>query len=100
MTIQYYQLNGILFSWDERKYALNYKKHNVKFEEAAEVFFENLSSVRADPDHSHYEERMIIIGYSSQSRLLFVSFSDNEAICIISARTATRREVKEYEEGY
>jgi uncharacterized DUF497 family protein len=43
---------------------------------------------------------MIILGHSSQNRLLFVSFAESETIRLISARPATQREVKDYEEGY
>lgn len=35
-----FELNGIEFEWDEEKYAVNLRKHDVKFEEAAEVFFD------------------------------------------------------------
>ncbi len=35
MPIRDYEIDGILFSWDERKYAVNLKKHKLKFEEAA-----------------------------------------------------------------
>jgi hypothetical protein len=100
MPIQYYEIHGILFSRDESKYASNLKRYKLRFEEAAEVFFDNLSSIRTDPDHSFEEERMIILGHSSQNRLLFVSFAESETIRLISARPATQREVKDYEEGY
>jgi uncharacterized DUF497 family protein len=66
----------------------------------ATVFFDDLSSIRADPDHLFAEDRMIIIGHSKRNRLLFVSFKDGETIRLISARTATRREIKAYEKGY
>ncbi|MFN2412983.1 MAG: BrnT family toxin [Pyrinomonadaceae bacterium] len=36
-------LHGIEFEWDEEKYALNLRKHGVKFEETAEVFFDPLA---------------------------------------------------------
>ncbi len=100
MSVRRHKINDILFSWDESKYALNLKTHGVTFEEAAEVFFDDLSSIRADPDHSFAEDRMIIIGHFKRNRLLFVSFTDNETIRLSSARTATRREIKAYEKGY
>lgn len=56
-----------------------------------------------DPDHFIYEERFLIIGYSSKSRALIVSHclrEDNKMIRIISARKATRSERKHYEEGW
>ena len=35
-----YQLQGVLFEWDENKAKINIQKHGVTFEEAAEVFFD------------------------------------------------------------
>ena len=35
-----FQLQGIEFEWGKEKYAVNSRKHDVKFEEAAEVFFD------------------------------------------------------------
>ncbi|MBA3634657.1 MAG: BrnT family toxin [Acidobacteria bacterium] len=35
-----FELQGINFEWDEEKYAANLRKHGVKFETAAEVFFD------------------------------------------------------------
>ena len=35
-----YQLQGVLFEWDENKAQTNILKHEVTFEEAAEVFFD------------------------------------------------------------
>jgi uncharacterized protein len=35
-----YQLQGVLFEWDETKAQTNIQKHGVTFEEAAEVFFD------------------------------------------------------------
>ena len=35
-----FRLRSIEFEWDDEKYAVNLRKHNVKFETAAEVFFD------------------------------------------------------------
>ena len=35
-----FELQAIQFEWDAEKYAVNLRKHGVKFEEAAEVFFD------------------------------------------------------------
>jgi uncharacterized DUF497 family protein len=35
-----YQLQGVLFEWDENKAQTNIQKHGVTFEEAIEVFFD------------------------------------------------------------
>lgn len=53
-----------------------------------------------DPDHSQDEDRFITFGHSSDGRLLVVSHTDrDERTRIISARPATRKERKQYEEG-
>ncbi|MGH7137895.1 MAG: BrnT family toxin [Pirellulales bacterium] len=88
------------FEWDSRKAQRNRQKHGVSFEEASTVFSDPLSVTIDDPLHSDEEDRFIILGESSRRRLLVVSFTEREArIRIISARVATRRERKDYEEG-
>jgi hypothetical protein len=53
-----------------------------------------------DPRHSQGEERFVLLGQSNRRRLLVVMFTERgEAIHLISARKATRRERREYEEG-
>lgn len=78
----------------------NITKHGVSFEEAATVFGDPLSLTVYDPDHSLEEDRFITMGTSVDHRLLLVSHTDREErIRIISARLATRRERKAYENG-
>jgi uncharacterized protein len=87
------------FEWDPNKAAMNLKKHQVTFVEAATVFSDALSSAVPDPDHSISEARYIIIGQSNRNRLLIVSFAERgERIRVISARELTRSERKAYEE--
>jgi uncharacterized DUF497 family protein len=58
-----------------------------------------LSVTFLDPDHSVEEDRYITIGTSDQNRVLIISHTDREnRIRIISARKATRKERKAYEE--
>jgi uncharacterized protein len=87
------------FEWDSGKAAKNLRKHRVSFEEASSVFYDPLALTGDDPDHSEGEERLITFGLSSTGRLLVVSHAERgEAIRIISARLATRRERQIYEE--
>ncbi len=91
-----FELQGVKFEWDKEKYAVNLWKHNVKFEEAAEVFFdpENQFGDASVKD----EKRQYIIGYSLSSRMLLVVFVERAVRTrIISARRATAQERKEYE---
>jgi uncharacterized DUF497 family protein len=88
------------FEWDADKAASNIAKHDISFEEAATVFGEPLSLTVYDPDHSQDEDRYITMGSSVDNRLLLVSHTDRgDRISIISARLATRRERKAYENG-
>lgn len=90
---------GYQFEWDPKKAASNLKKHGVAFEEAATVFGDPLAVLRADPDHSTGEMRYILLGTSSQERFLVVAFAERPPRTrLISARQATRRERRQYEE--
>lgn len=90
---------GIIFEWDEEKAEINLKKHGVSFAEASSVFASPLSLTIADPLHSDEENRFITLGESNSERLLVVVSTDREeTVRIISARVATRRERKNYEE--
>ncbi|MBU4344921.1 MAG: BrnT family toxin [Proteobacteria bacterium] len=86
--------------WDKNKAASNLLKHGVSFDEAKTVFDDPLYVDFYDPDHSYNEHRYIIIGHSLKNRLLIVAYSERKnKVRLISAREATRREQKVYEEG-
>ncbi|HEX9869479.1 MAG TPA: BrnT family toxin [Candidatus Tectomicrobia bacterium] len=92
-----YVLHGITFVWDSNKASVNLRKHGIPFEQAAEAFFDPFLKV---VDASRYEEaRDAIIGMDTRWNLLFVVHMEmeDEAIRIISARRATRRERAYYE---
>jgi uncharacterized protein len=58
-----------------------------------------LATTYHDPDHSAAEQRFITVGMSSAGRVLIVAHTDRiESVRIISARKATQRERKYYEE--
>ena len=87
------------FEWDPAKAAANYRKHRVRFEEAATAFGDPRSITIPDPDHSVGEDRFILIGRSQLSRVLVVVHLERGArLRLISARLATRRERQRYEE--
>jgi uncharacterized DUF497 family protein len=89
----------VRFTWDPNKAEENLRAHGVDFREAATVFDDPLSTTFPDPDHSIGERRFLIIGMSALSRILVVSHIETgDTIRIISARTATRRERRFYEE--
>ena len=88
------------FEWDDAKAESNERKHDVGFAEAMTVFADPLSITGYDPQHADDEDRFLTMGMSVDGRLLVVSHTDRgDAIRIISAREATRREGKDYEDG-
>lgn len=63
------------------------------------LFRDPLSLTISDPDHSEREGRFLLLGRSSSGRLLVVTHTERgEAVRIISARAASRRERRDYEE--
>ena len=89
-------LNGVEFEWDEEKYALNLHKHGVKFEEAAEVLFDD-NNIFGDASRD-FEFREYVTGFSFGGNLLFTVFVErSERYRIISARKATKYEAVEYD---
>ena len=91
---------SLKFEWDRQKAASNFSKHGVSFEDGLTVFADPLARIFDDEDHSIEELREIIVGHSARERLLVVCFTaQGESVRIFSARKATRRERKDYEEN-
>ena len=87
--------------WDENKASSNLTKDSISFEEAKSVFQNDVNSITFfDPDHSFDEERYIEIGLSAKGLLLTIVYVEREGyIRIISARKATLREIKLYDQS-
>ncbi len=94
----YFVLQGITFVWDDAKAGENPRRHDgMTFAQAAEAFFDPFLKV---VDASRNEEaRDAIIGMDTRWTLLFVVHIEieEEAIRLISARKATRKEREDYE---
>ena len=87
------------FRWDQAKAIANAKKHGVTFEEARTVFFDEFAVQFFDEDHSSEEERFLLLGLTSDAKLLLVCHCEREqgnVVRIISARKATKREAAHY----
>jgi len=87
------------FEWDENKNTINKKKHNVSFEEAQTVFYDDNALMIDDPEHSEQEERFIMLGTSNKANLLVVCHcyrQSDTVIRLISARKATKNESRQY----
>jgi uncharacterized protein len=86
------------YEWDPEKAESNFRKHGVLFSEARTVFDDPLLLIDEDEEHSIGERRFRAIGRSVDSRLLVVVHAEYGAVIrIISAREATRRERRAYE---
>ena len=92
-------MRDIGFDWDEKKSSENKRKHGVSFEEAQSVFLDESAIRYYDPDHSHDEDRFLMLGMSIRLRMLVVCHCyrmDDMVIRIISARKANKKEAAVY----
>ncbi len=53
---------SLSFTWDPGKASENLKKHDVSFEEARTVFFDEEAIEFFDEDHSAGEDRFLLLG--------------------------------------
>lgn len=89
-----------LFEWHPTKAEQNARKHGMTFEEACTAFGDPLALLKPDPDHSVDEQRYLLLGMSSRQRLLVVAHAERPPRTrLISARLATTRERRTYEEA-
>ena len=85
------------YQWDPNKAKSNLKKHGVSFADAVGVF-EDENAITIEYEHES-ESRFITIGRDFLRRILVVVYTFRGVIIrIISARKATARERKIYEE--
>ncbi len=83
--------------WDAKKALENERKHGVRFSDVEPVFFDPYALTIND-EYSK-EERFVTVGTDGFDRVLVVVYTyRGDDIRLISARFATRREVKVYEE--
>jgi hypothetical protein len=92
------------FEWDPAKARINFVKHGVDFERAAEVFRDPLAITIPDEEHSLYENRWITMGRDTHDQYVlavhtFEQIDEQTArIRMISARRPTKKETRHYEE--
>ena len=92
-----------MFGWDPKKAALNRRKHGIGFERAATMFLDPRAVSIPDDEHSDEDERWVTVGLDASGNLLVVVHTFEEAdsarckIRLISARKATKKEAKQYE---
>ena len=92
------------FEWDPNKARTNYKKHGVSFERAASIFQDPKALSIFDQEHSHMEDRWATVGLDNSTFFVVVYHTYRQEgeraarIRIISARKATKSEIKQYQE--
>ena len=90
-------LDGQSFVWDSDKASVNVTRHGVRFEQAREVFLDQLA--RYEDASPQDEARQACIGLTTDYRLLFVVHvvREGDVIRVISARLAEPAERRRYE---
>ena len=85
------------YQWNPGKAASNREKHGVDFADAVGVF-EDEWALTIKEEYIAGEQRFVTMGMDFLGRVLVVVYTyRDDDIRLISARTATRRERREYE---
>lgn len=88
------------FEWDPPKAEANLHAHGVSFAEAVTVLEDDFALTREDPAAVE-EPRFVTLGLSNLGHLLVVvyTYRDPDAIRLISAWKANKRQREAYEKG-
>ncbi|MDQ1255481.1 MAG: uncharacterized protein QG656_72 [Candidatus Hydrogenedentes bacterium] len=79
-------MSELRFAWNKTKARANLDKHDVSFEEAQPVFFDEHAVEFYDVEHSEWEDRFLLLGLSSRLRLLLVCHCYREAESVMRRR--------------
>jgi len=90
----------VRFEWDPPKAEANLRAHGVSFAEAVTVLEDDFALTREDPAAVD-EPRFVTLGLSTLGNLLVVvyTYRHPDAIRLISAWKANKRQREAYEEG-
>ncbi len=95
----YVQVVTMQFEWDENKNAINIQKHGIDFNDVLDMFNHPMV-IQQDTRFAYYEDRWIGIGWLRyQIGVVVYTEREGDTIRIISARLATKQEVKRYEQS-
>jgi uncharacterized DUF497 family protein len=85
-------------TWDTKKAAANIRNHGIEFSHAATVLDDPMAVTIEDTRHG--EQRFVTIGADILGKVLVVvyAYSGEEEIRLISARKATPKEGRVYEQ--
>lgn len=88
----------VKIEFDEQKNQKNIQKHGISFQIAAHALSDPDALIEYDEIHSVEEDRFYLLG-QIDSRIIFLVFTmRGNAVRLISARPATKREVQRYYE--
>ena len=83
--------------WDPNKAKANSTNHGVLFSDAEAVLYDP-NGITRENDRAEGEQRFVTVGLDALGRVLVVVYTyRGDAIRMISARKATRNEVRAYE---
>jgi hypothetical protein len=87
------------YQWDANKAKANFEKHGVMFADAIGVFDDPIALNMEDPD-AEDEQRFLATGLDLIGRVLIIVYTyRGNQVRLISARKATKREIKIYARG-
>src|SRR3989338_8581216 len=87
------------FELDQGNVDKSYQRHGITPNEAEEVFADADVLTLEDIKHSKQEKRFVAIGKITKGEVLFLAFTvRKDRIRIISARKASKKERRQYEE--
>lgn len=86
------------FEWDEAKNRINIRKHGIDFQDAIDVFNHPVLTA-IDQREEYGEDRWVALGWIAAvvGVVVYVERSE-DVIRIISARKATRQELRHYKQ--
>jgi uncharacterized protein len=87
------------FEWDDRKAAINLRRHKISFQAARGVFNDAFALIEHDVSEEYGEDRFLAIGMVEGLLITVVYTERDERIRIISARKANSHEQRKYYQG-
>jgi len=87
------------FEWDDNKNQINIQKHGIDFNDAIDIF-NHVMLTSEDTSEAYGEARWVSIGWlKALVGVIVYTEQIGDTTRIISARKATKREVRRYEES-
>ncbi len=88
------------FEWDENKNQINIRKHGIDFNDTTDIFNHPMLTLE-DTRAAYGEVRWVAIGWlKALVGVVVYTEQIGDTIRIISARKATKREVRRYEQSF